>query len=61
MEHDDAEPLRAVAAGLSNRCCALAERARDEGQVALWMVLQSASESIGDALDMLDEVDADGE
>ncbi len=27
----------------------------------LWMVLQAASESIEDALDMLDEVEADGE
>ena len=61
MEHDESEPLRAVAAGLSNRCCALAERAREEGQLALWMVLQAASESIEDALDMLDEVEADGE
>jgi len=61
MEHDESEPLRAVAALLSNRCCALAERARDENQMMLWMVLQAASESIADALDMLDEVEADDE
>ncbi len=61
MDADDTQSVRALADLLSERCFALSERARDEGDVMLWMVLHAASFSISDALDMLADVEADDE
>lgn len=62
MECDDLSPLsRAEVSSEVDRLRCMAQRAHEYGDDILCMVLDVNADSLADALEMLAEVDADGE